>query len=115
MLILALGLAMQLHAVDMTKGAHLFGSCQAAVRMIRDPTASQAKAELPSSTYCFGYLAGYVDGLNRLHSEVCLKGASVDAFARVYVGYMQRNPKLTEENRSLGVLLAAKDAYPCSV
>lgn len=39
---------------DLSKGSHLYGSCQAAVRWSDDPGSAQAKTELASSTYCFG-------------------------------------------------------------
>ena len=113
MLIAALAFALQL-PVDMTKGSHLFGACQTAVRMSNDPTTSQAKTELPSRTYCFGYLGGYTDGLNRLDKSVCLDGASLNTIAQAYVTYMQRCPKLMDEPRYLGALLALKSSFPCA-
>jgi hypothetical protein len=113
MLLLTLLFALQAPA-DMSKGAHLYASCEAAVRLTDNPNSAQAKTELPASTYCFGYLAGYIDGVNRLHSSICVNGASMNAVARVYANYMQRNPKLIDEDRSLGALLALTDAFPCS-
>ncbi len=98
---------------DLSKGAHLYGSCQAAVRLNDDPNSAQAKAELASSTYCFGYVGGYIDGLNVLKEEVCVRGASLETIARVYVIYMQQNPKLMDEGRALGLLLSLKASYGC--
>lgn len=113
MLLLTLMVVLQAPA-DMSKGAHLYASCEAAVRLTDNPNNTQAKTELPASTYCFGYLAGYIDGVNRLQSSICVNGASLNTIARVYANYMQRNPKLFEEDRSFGALLALTDAYPCS-
>lgn len=75
---------------------------------------AQAKAELASSTYCFGYLGGYIDGLNVLKEQVCIRGTSLNTIARVYVLYMQRNPTLMDEGRALGLLLSLKSSYACS-
>ena len=98
---------------DLSRGSHLYGSCQAAVRLSDDPASAQAKAELASSTYCFGYIGGYADGLNVLKEQVCLHGASLNTIARVYVLYMQKNPKLMDEGRALGLLLSLKSSYAC--
>lgn len=98
---------------DFSKGSHLYGACQAAVRMTDDPNSHQPRTELPSSTYCFGYLAGYIDGLNVLTEKACIHGAAVSTVPRVYVSFMQRNPKLMDEAKHLGVVMALKDAYPC--
>ena len=115
MIVIALIVAAQLpsQSANFLKGSHLYGSCQAAVRMTDDPGSQQARTELASSTYCFGYLAGYIDGLNVLTSKACLNGASLNTVARVYVNFMQRNPALLEEAKALGVVLVLKDAYPC--
>ncbi len=77
------------------------------------PASAQAKAELASSTYCFGYLSGYIDGLNVLKEQVCVHGASLATIARVYVIYMQKNPTLMEKGRALGLLLSLKSSYGC--
>ncbi len=98
---------------DVPEGLHLYGSCQAAVRLSDNPASSQARAELASSTYYFGYIGGYIDGLNRLADQVCVRGAGVNTVARVYVAYMQQNPKLMDEGRALGLLLALKNGYAC--
>ena len=100
-------------SADFSRGSHVYGACQAAVRMSDDPNSQQAKTEMPSSTYCFGYLAGYIDGLNVLTEKACIHGVSVSTVARVYVSYMQRNPALMDEAKHLGVVLALKGAYPC--
>ena len=84
------------------------------MRWSDDPASAQAKAELAGSTYCFGYLGGYIDGLNVLKEQVCLHEASLNTIARVYVVYMQKNPTLMEEGRALGLLLSLKSSYGCS-
>jgi len=112
MRLITLAVALQTPA-DMSKGAHLYSSCQAAVRLAESPSSAQAKTELPTSTYCFGYLGGYVDGVNRLGNSICVNSASMDTVALVYVAYMQRTPKLMDEERSLGVQLSLASAYSC--
>ena len=112
-LLLALIAGQAAMPADLSRGCHLYGSCQAAARLSDDPASAQAKSELASSTYCFGYIGGYMDGLNVLKEQVCIRGASLDTIARVYVLYMQRNPKLMDEGRALGLLLSLKSSYAC--
>lgn len=66
MLFLAMFTGSSAMPADLSKGAHLYSSCQAAVRLSDDLNSAQAKGELASSTYCFGYVGGYIDGLNVL-------------------------------------------------
>lgn len=81
--------------------------------MTQDPNSQQARTELASSTYCFGYLAGYIDGLNALTNKACLRGDSLNIVARAYVNFMQRNLALLEEAKALGVVMTLKDSYSC--
>ena len=115
MLVIAMVLASQVpqQPANFLKGSHLYGSCQAAVRMTDNPNSQQARTELASSTYCFGYLAGYIDALNVLTNKACLNGASLNTVARAYVNFMQRNPALLEEAKALGVVMALKDSFSC--
>jgi hypothetical protein len=41
--------------------------------------------------------------------------ASDGTLSRIYVAYMQKNPKLLDEYKGTGLFLALRDAYPCPV
>lgn len=47
------------------------------------------------------------------HSSICLGDASEGTMIRVYVAYMDRNPKLMDELMILGVVSSLHDSYPC--
>jgi hypothetical protein len=44
---------------------------------------------------------------------ICDDGASVGTLSRVYVAYMQANPKMMDEYESHGLFMAFAVAYPC--
>jgi len=77
-----------------------------------DPNSQQAKTEMSSSTYRLGSVGGYIEDVNRLGQQVCINGASLNAVVRVYVVYMQKNPKLIDAENAVG-LLPSLSAYPC--
>jgi len=112
MVLIALSLLLRSMTIDLSRGDHLYGSCQAAVRMLDEPNSAQTKSEMPSSTYCFGYVGRYIDALKRLNKEVCLDTATLNSVVHVYVGYMQKNPKLMDEERGVGLLLSLLSSYP---
>jgi len=45
---------------------------------------------------------------------LCIKDARVGTIIRVYVAYMQKNPKLLDDLKIFGVIEAMKDSYSCS-
>ena len=53
------------------------------------------------------------DGLGFGKHHFCVKEASVATMTRIYVAYMQKNPKLLDHHKSEGLVLALADAYPC--
>ena len=61
---------------------------------------------------CMNYIQGFVYAgtVGRLF---CAPNASNNTVARVYVAYMQKNPKLLDEPKGKGFLAAMVDAYPC--
>jgi hypothetical protein len=46
-------------------------------------------------------------------STICLGGASMGTTIRVYVAYMDKNPKLMDEWMITGVGRALRENYPC--
>jgi hypothetical protein len=53
------------------------------------------------------------DGLDMAGKGVCLAGATTGTIARVYVAYMQKNPKMFDVEKSVGLTNALIENYPC--
>lgn len=94
------------------QGAYLFHACQASIRVMDSPTATES--DVSDGAFCSGYFHGFGD-YNDMNtgSSICLGGASVGTSIRVYVAYMEKNPKLLDDAMIIGVIQALKDAYPC--
>ncbi|MEO6982203.1 MAG: Rap1a/Tai family immunity protein [Edaphobacter sp.] len=94
------------------RGATLFEACQVTVRIIDNPTTEGNSVAVATS--CTSYIDGFTDGLESAPADlVCISGASMGTLARVYVAYMQKNPKLLDQYRGVGLLLALSESYPC--
>lgn len=76
------------------------------------PTATERDAS--DGAFCSGYFHGFGD-YNDMNSgsSICLGGASVGTSIRVYVAYMEKNPKLLDDAMIIGIVHALKDTYPC--
>jgi len=93
-------------------GSVLFHSCQQTVRIM--DTDSQESS--PASDYCVGYFEGMGDVIQFYGSTgLCFKDARVGTIIRVYVAYMEKNPKLLDDWKIGGVIAAMKDSYSCPV
>jgi hypothetical protein len=90
-----------------SRGSALFAHCQEAVRIFDNV---RAGGDLQSATECTAYIDGFTDSGNSL---ICTGDASVSTMTRIYVAYMQKNPKLLDQPKSLGLLESLMDAYPC--
>ena len=88
-------------------GSALYAHCQEAIRIIDNP---RADGDLQSATECTAYIDGFTDSGSALF---CMDSSSVATLTRIYVTYMQKNPKLLDQPKSLGLLEAMVDAYPC--
>ncbi len=77
-------------------------------------TSVEAGDSIEESDFCLGYFTAFVD-MNELqgHSSICLDNASEGTMIRVYVAYMDWNPKLMDVLMILGVVSALHDGYPC--
>lgn len=93
-------------------GSALYAQCQETLRVFDNPR--DMSTDLRSATSCSAYIDGFVDGLSFGKPLFCAKEASVATMARIYVAYMQKNPKLLDHYKSEGLMLALADAYPCS-
>ena len=102
-------------AEDIHRGSYLFHSCQAAIRIMDLPTNAGTEEDLEDSRFCQGYLSGFVDLAQLIpSSSICVgEDATAGTLFRVYVAYMEKNPKLMDASMIHGVILALRDAYPC--
>jgi len=97
-------------APAMMKGSYLFHACQADIAL--QDSLPDADARIAMATGCVNYIGGYIDGA-RSKKQFCLDGATNGTIVRVYVAFMQANPKLLDEDREVGVNFALLYNYPC--
>jgi hypothetical protein len=97
---------------DPAKGAVLYSECKAYIALVDKTRSIDSDAMLDAGT-CLGYISGFTDVVALGSSTVCLKPVTAATLIRVYIAYMDKNPKLFEEPRNLTVALALTDAYPC--
>jgi len=93
-------------------GSFLYHACLAELRVIDSPSGGEStdKAQQP---FCYAYTQGFVDGTNAEGKAFCLHGATAETVARVYVAYMEKNPKLFDLYKAEGLFRALGEAYPC--
>ena len=93
-------------------GSELVYQCAAYVRDTSSPNGSQ----------CFGYIDGFLDGVSSQSSPrnqvdmtkaYCFTDTSVDTLIRVYLAFMEKNPKYLDEAKGKSLRSALHDAYPC--
>jgi hypothetical protein len=61
---------------------------------------------------CINYIQGFVYA-GTVSNLFCAQHASNNTIARVYVAYMQRNPKLLDDAKGKGFHAAMVESYPC--
>jgi len=93
-------------------GARLFHSCQASIRSMDSPKVSEG--DLRDEGFCLGYFRGFGD-YNAMNSgsSICLDNATTGTIIRVYVAFMEKNPKNLDEEMIFGAIYALKETYPC--
>jgi hypothetical protein len=93
-------------------GSELVYQCRAYVRNILDPDGSR----------CLGYVDGFLDGRTSspragnhldMTRTFCLTDASLDTVIRVYLAFMEKNPKYLDYEKWKTLTMALHDAYPC--
>ncbi len=100
--------------LELFKGSALYRSCQAEVRLMDLPSLSTAtQPELIDGSYCVGFLNGFTGNLSAGKNGICPKGANMGAVVRAYVAYMEKNARLMDQDRRVGLKLALQEAYPC--
>jgi hypothetical protein len=53
-----------------------------------------------------------LDGADGLRG-FCAQSATVGTIAKVYIAYMDKNPKMFDEREGTGFISALQEAYPC--
>jgi hypothetical protein len=112
LLILALHLQIQTTEVpEIVRGTGLFQSCKGAIRWMDAPEAAKPRADDENFDNCTAYIGGFIEGRAIVGCEP--PDATFGTLARVYVAYMEKNPKLLDNFRFVGLQLAITDSYPC--
>jgi len=115
MLVPLLALAMlhqstEIQAVQ--KGSWLYSACKGAQRYLDAPTGHKPEEDSSNFDNCTSYIAGFIEGDNGIAS--CPPDeASLGTMLRLYLAYMDKNPKLLDNYRVLGLRTALREAYPC--
>ncbi len=96
------------------KGASLLKACQAELRLMQPGALTSADAgDLVNGSYCIGYLNGFLANLTTDRNAACPNDEPMAELVRAYVSYMERNPRLLEEEKRMGLRLALQNAFPC--
>ncbi len=90
----------------------LYQLCKANVRAM-DSSDPQPVEEVQGKV-CEAYISGFVDGIAMGNKVICVNGATLGTLSRVYVTYMEQNPKLMDMQKYAGLYAALAVSYPCS-
>jgi Rap1a immunity proteins len=104
-------LALAMTAGEVGKASRLYHSCKDLIA-ITDHTARKDASETLEAGRCLGYVDGFIQG-SFAHPFACSGEATNETIVRVYIAYMDKNPKLLDEIEGVTFLYAMKDAYPC--
>jgi Rap1a immunity proteins len=97
-----------------SRGSELYHACQADIRFMDAPNANAvSNSDYVASEFCRGYFMAFNDFYNVEATTMCLDGASMGTTIRVYVAYMEKNPKLMDAWMITGVGQALRENYPC--
>ena len=78
---------------------------------------------LGNAQHCFGYVEGFMDGMGnemlRLHDKnkreaPCYKEIRIETLIKVYLAFMEKNPKYLDYAEGITLRMAVDDAYPCT-
>ena len=112
MLIPLLTLALYLPATD-SMGSALYRDCKADIRVMDSSTGGES-SDLNPAEDCIQYVAGFTDALTISHQICPPDGVSRATLIRIYIAYMDKYPKLFDQDRAMGLWGALAGAYPCS-
>jgi hypothetical protein len=90
----------------------LYTDCKQHVAFANGENPRPSGDVLFNAGFCLGYVTGLTDALvsKRL---VCVSDGNTTTFVRVYIAYMDKNPKLFDQPINAGVEDAITEAYPC--
>ena len=106
-------------------GSELVYECKAYLRTTSGPYSAHDAAD---GGNCVGYLDGFVDGTNSEFEALtppnpgkdywatralCIPPSTLDTRIKVYLAFMERNPKYLDEDKATSLRTALHDAYPC--
>lgn len=95
-------------------GSALMQSCQAELRLATSAAVADAvPRDLIGASYCIGYVNGFVGNVPEHQVSICTREQPMIDLVRVYVDFMQRNPRYLELDKRLGLRSALEEAFPC--
>ncbi len=74
-----------------------------------------SQTDLVDGSFCVGFVHGYMGSLVSGNSGICTNGTPMGELVRGYVAFMEKNPKLLEEDRRVGLQMSLQAAFPCPV
>lgn len=99
-------------------GSDLVDQCKAYIQFTTSGSGDAFKAG-----ECFGYINGFGDGtgsiaplppsVNWIGRGYCYTNASSVTLAKVYLAFMEKNPKYLDYDKGKTLLMALHNAYPC--
>ena len=113
--LLALAMMQSWELKPQDKGSALLHACKAELRVIDSADGKGDPEDRVLAHTCFQYVQGFADGSDLAGENVCAGTATIGTLIRVYVAFVEKNPKLLEAYRGVGLHMARLDAYPCPV
>lgn len=99
---------------DEFRGTWLFQACKGSIRGMDAPLTHKPAEDNDNFEDCISYIGGYLDGV-QMAGGCQAAPASMGTLARVYVAYMEKNPKMLDQFRGIGLRNALRDSYPCEL
>ena len=114
-ILLAIALMQSADLVPPTqRGSDLYQSCKTGVKVMDSQTATTH--DISEGMVCSAYLMGFLDASGMFpNNSICADEATLGTVSRVYVAYMEANPKVMDQPKAVGVYEALAIAYPCPV
>jgi hypothetical protein len=113
--LLALAMMQSSELKNQDKGSSLLHACKAELRVIDSADGKGAEEDRMLAHVCFQYVQGFTDGSDLAGENICPGAATMGTIIRVYIAYMEKNPKLLEAYRGVGLHMAILDAYACPI
>lgn len=95
---------------SMSTASYLYESCQSLNRL---DGPSARNFDTANAAYCFGFINGYLKGINSWGEFLCVSDATMGTLARVYTSYMDKDPKLFDGPQDYGFFQAMLHSYVC--